>query len=128
MTRVLIATDSEGVLDQVAGALADSTTSVERVARGAEVRTSLEETPADLVILDMQIGNMGGFAVSLDLRNEESADRLGPQRILLLLDREADSFLAERSGADAWITKPFDALEVRRAAAELLSQEALEPG
>jgi len=52
---------------------------------------------------------MGGGAASLALRQEEGADRLAPRPILLLLDREADIFLAKHTGADDWIVKPLDA-------------------
>ena len=36
------------------------------------------------------------------------------------LDREADRFIAERSGADRWMAKPLEAGELRRNALELL--------
>jgi hypothetical protein len=52
------------------------------------------------VVLDLQIGNMGGIAVAIDLHLEESGGRL-PRSILLLLDREADRFLARR-GAEPY--------------------------
>ena len=47
----------------------------------------------DVAVLDMQIGKMGGIAVSLDLRLEASAGRIPDVAILLLLDREVDRFL-----------------------------------
>jgi DNA-binding response OmpR family regulator len=34
---------------------------------------------------------------------------------VLLLDRSADSFLAKRAGADAWVIKPFHDAELRAA-------------
>ena len=33
----------------------------------------------------------------------------------MLLDRQADVFLAQRSGADGWLVKPLDALRLKRA-------------
>jgi DNA-binding response OmpR family regulator len=59
----------------------------------------------------------------MDLRLEESGDRLDPQSILLLLDRDADVFIAERSGADGWLIKPVDAGRLRRAAEALARGE-----
>ncbi len=50
---------------------------------------------------------MGRVATLLDLRLEEGAGRLEARPIMLLLDREADEFIARRSGADAWLTKPL---------------------
>jgi DNA-binding response OmpR family regulator len=69
----------------------------------------------------MQIGNMGGMAVSRDLRLEESGGRLGHVPILLLLDREADRFLARQSTADAMLCKPVDAGTLRRTVKRLLA-------
>ena len=56
----------------------------------------------------MQIANMGGLAVAIDLRLEGSAGRIPDMSILLLLDREADRFLAKRVDADAELVKPVD--------------------
>jgi DNA-binding response OmpR family regulator len=121
VTRVLIATDADEIFDELDAALGDGSTAIDRVRTGMEVRDAAAETEPDLVILDLQIGRMGGVAASLDLRNEQSGGRMPSLRILLLLDREADEFLAGRSGADGWIVKPFDALQVRRATADLLA-------
>jgi len=74
------------------------------------------------VILDLQIGSMGGIATCLDLRLEGGMDRIDEQRILLLLDREADTFLAKEAGADGWLVKPLDPMRLARAA------EAVEGG
>ena len=38
----------------------------------------------------------------------------------MLLDREADVFLARRSEADGWLVKPLDAFRLRRAATAIL--------
>ena len=62
----------------------------------------------------MQIGNMGGLAVAIDLRLEGSAGRIPDVSILLLLDREADRFLAKRVDADAELVKPVDPGTLRR--------------
>ena len=62
----------------------------------------------------MQIGNMGGLAVAIDLRLEGSAGRIPDTSILLLLDREADRFLAKRADADAELVKPVDPGTLRR--------------
>jgi DNA-binding response OmpR family regulator len=115
MTTYLIATDSDelfGLLDAAIG----GTASIARVTTGQAVRAAVLELSPDLVVLDLQIGNMGGMATCMDLRLEEGAGRLQPQNVLMLLDRPADTFLARRSGADGWVIKPIDPLRVRRAA------------
>ena len=117
---ILIATDADEVLDEVDAALADESTTVVRVHAGRDVLAAVQELEPDLVVLDMQIGNMGGVATALGLRNEESSGRIQAQTVLMLLDRTADVFLARRAEADGWLVKPLDALRVRRAAEQVL--------
>ena len=69
-----------------------------------------------MVITDLQVGSMGGMAISLALRNDESVSDSLRTPILMLLDRQADVYLAQRSQADAWLIKPLDALRLKRAA------------
>ncbi|MCC6226325.1 MAG: response regulator transcription factor [Microthrixaceae bacterium] len=120
MQHILVATDSDAVFAELDAALGSSECELHRVQAGREVRSAVLERDPDLIVLDLQIGAMGGFAACLDLRHEQSADRLPPQRILLLIDREADDFLARRSGADGWILKPLDPIRLRRAATAVL--------
>lgn len=121
MADVLLATDADWIQDEVAAAL-DGEHTVHRVRRGADVRAAVAAgSPAfGLVILDLQIGNMGGMAACMDLRLEYGAGRLPDVAVLMLLDRDADVFLARRSDADGWLIKPLDAFRLRRAAAALL--------
>ena len=53
------------------------------------MRETINARPADLAIVDSQIGTMGGIAVALDLRLEADAGRLDPCPVLLVLDRQA---------------------------------------
>ena len=118
---MLVATDAEHVHDEVEAALGGDH-AVVRVHAGAEVLDAVAAYEPALVVLDLQIGNMGGMAACLDLRLEERAGRIGPQRILMLLDRDADDFLARRAEADAWTVKPIDALTLRRTARSVLAE------
>jgi DNA-binding response OmpR family regulator len=117
--RILVATDSDRLFAEVDAALASEQCAVARVHTGREVRAAVLASEPDLVFLDLQIGTMGGVAACLDLRLEESGGRVPPQNILLLLDREADRFIARRAGADGWLVKPLDAGRLRRAAAAI---------
>jgi DNA-binding response OmpR family regulator len=118
---ILIATDADEVLDEVDAALADDTTRVVRVRAGRDVLAAVRQVEPDLVVLDLQIGNMGGVATALGLRNGESAGRLDPTTILMLLDRTADVFISQQGQADGWLVKPLDSLRLRRAAEALLA-------
>lgn len=120
MTRVLLATDADWIHEEVDAALAGGGTDVLRVRQGADVLPAVYADEFDLVILDLQIGNMGGMAACMDLRLDESVDKLPHTPVLMLLDRDVDTFLASRATADGWVVKPLDAFVLRRAARALL--------
>ncbi len=120
MSGVLLATDTDLLFDQVVAALGGDH-DVHRVTEGRRVAEVMSDVAPDIVILDLQIGNMGGMATSLLIKQEARAGRLPDAPVLLLLDREADEFLATQSDADGWITKPLDALRLRRAAQQLVA-------
>jgi CheY-like chemotaxis protein len=126
MTTILVAADAQWVRDQVRSAFVGPGQEVVEVTRGQDVRGTFDEIYPDLVVLDLQIGNMGGIAVAIDLRNEESGGRLPRARILLLLDRRDDAFIARRADVDLTLVKPVDAGILRRAAAPLLAAAAAE--
>jgi DNA-binding response OmpR family regulator len=112
------------VFAEVDAALADDTTTVRRVRSGVEVAPAVKESPPDLVVLDLQIGNMGGIATCIHLRHEAGAGRLEEVDVLLLLDRDADVMLARRSGADGWLVKPLEAFSLRTEAQAILTGDA----
>lgn len=118
---VLLATDADWIADEIDAALAGPGTAVRRLRRGVDVLPAIDEHEPDLIILDLQIGNMGGMAACMAVRLEESAGRLDRLPVMMLLDRSADLFLARRSDADGWLLKPLDAFRLRRAADALLA-------
>jgi CheY-like chemotaxis protein len=124
MTTILVAAEAKWVRDQVRSAFVSPGQEVVEVTRGQDVRAKVAELEPDLVVLDLQIGNMGGVAVAIDLRLEESGGRLPHVRILLLLDRRDDAFIARRADVDLTLLKPVDAGVLRRAAAPLLAAAA----
>ena len=126
MSTILVAADAQWVRDQVRSAFVGPGQEVVEVARGQDVRDTFARIDPDLVVLDLQIGNMGGVAVAIDLRLEESGGRLPRARILLLLDRRDDAFIARRADVDLTLVKPVDAGILRRAAAPLLADAAAE--
>jgi DNA-binding response OmpR family regulator len=123
VSTIVVAADAKWVRDLVKSACTGPGQWVVEITRGQDVRDVVGKQQPDLVVLDMQIGNMGGVAVAIDLRLESSAGRIPDTSILLLLDREADRFLAKRADADAELVKPVDPGTLRRAVDALLARE-----
>jgi DNA-binding response OmpR family regulator len=119
---IVVASDAPSVRREVASAIAGPDVAVLEATSGPallDLIRQLAEAP-DLVVVDMQMGNMGGMAVCLELNLEETYLDVDHIPVLMLLDRRPDVFLARRSGAEGWVVKPMDARRLRRATAALL--------
>ena len=119
--HILIATDAQWVIDELEAALSSPSTTIQVVTNGRHVAAAVAEQTPDIAILDLQIGSMGGMAVTMDLRLDHSSGALPHVPVLMLLDRIADVHMARRSGAEGWIIKPLDALRLRKAVNALTS-------
>ena len=118
--HVLLATDATWLVDDVVAALGDGNTSFTVCSDGREVSRQVDKRDAagdtfDIAVVDLQIGSMGGIAVTMALRLDASSGIAPDIPVLVLLDRVADVHLARRSGADGWLVKPLDPLRLRRA-------------
>lgn len=117
----MLVSDSPKVRDEVKAVIDPHEHEVVELSSGWQVRETVSTGDFDLAVLDSQIGSMGAMAVCLDLRLEESGDRLDHIPVLMLLDRRADVFLARRSQAEGWLVKPLDPIRIRKALEALLS-------
>lgn len=115
--HILLATDADWIVDEVTAALGGPETSFTVCRDGRLVSDLVAARVPDLAILDLQVGSMGGMAITMGLRLDESAGTLPHIQVLMLLDRVADLHLARRSGAEGWLIKPLDPLRLRRAVA-----------
>ena len=118
---VVVASDEAWVRAEVAAVLsAQPDVEIHEITSGSSVLWAVHEYDPELVIVDLQIGNMGGMASCMELRLEESADRIAHVPVLMLLDRRPDVFLARRAGAEGWLVKPLDPIRLRKAIQALL--------
>jgi DNA-binding response OmpR family regulator len=117
---ILVASDTKSVRAEVAAVVGEPGVEVVEIETGPAVPAAVHDHEPGLLVVDLQMGNMGGMAVCLELRLEESYGNLPHVPVLMLLDRRADVFLARRSGAEGWVVKPLDPLRIRRAARALL--------
>lgn len=115
MPTALVVADGSWVTNEVRAALSIGSWQIEEINDPRTVVDRVEESRVDAVIIDMQVGSAGGMAVVRWIRH--ATDPALRPRMVLLLDRSADVFLARRAGADASVLKPFEASELRSALA-----------
>ncbi len=126
MALVLVASDLPSLRRSVRATIEGPEVEVLEVASGREAVRVAVERAVDLAILDLQIGAMGAIAICAELRNLESYGASGHTRVLLLLDRRPDVFLARRAGAEGFCMKPLEPAKLRRAVRVLLDGERFE--
>jgi DNA-binding response OmpR family regulator len=131
--HVLLAADAQWLVDDVVAALGGTNTSFTVCSEGRHVSKVVEQRaergdPIDIAIFDLQIGSMGGMAVTMALRLDASAGAAPDIPVLMLLDRVADVHLARRSGANGWMVKPLDPLRLRRAVKAILAGRSYREG
>jgi DNA-binding response OmpR family regulator len=113
MSTVMLVADASWVANEVKAALSLGDWEVDEVTDPRQVTELTKERRPDALLVDMQVGSMGGMAVIRGIRSEvDPGDR---PRMVLLLDRKADRFLARRAGADACVLKPITASVLREA-------------
>lgn len=88
--------------------------------RGA--RIAWRERP-QVVLADEITSRAGAFALAKELKG---ADPPFAGRVIILLDRPQDAWLAEWSGADGWVVKPADPFRLAELVADV--PEAKEAG
>ncbi len=121
MSKVYVVSDSRIVLNELVSALDFISTDITTFEAAPEFLSACYKKSPDLAVLDMQVKNMGGIAISMELHLEESGGRLPHVPILLLLDRRADVFLAKRAKVEGYLVKPLESINLGEAATAVLS-------
>ena len=93
MATVLLASDLACLRRELRDHLAGPDLLVEEASSGPEAIARVKRGGVDLVVVDLQVGAMGGMAISMELRNLESDGGAEPVAVLMLLDRRPDVFL-----------------------------------
>lgn len=74
----------------------------------------------DLILLDLMIPKMNGYKVARFLKFDESYKQI-PIIMLTARAEEEDKKLGKETGADMYITKPFDNVELLKSISELIT-------
>ena len=111
-STILVVSDDPEVTDELRFALGDDV-DVLGANDGRAALESLEGVTPDVVVVDLQTGRAGGFALAKDMAQ---FPRLASVPVMILLERPQDRWLAEQVGAAAILRKPIDG---RRLAGEI---------
>lgn len=125
MTRIVVVADVPWVRNEVHASLTAPDYELIDLTEPSEAASLALDERADAVIVDLQVGSMGGMAVTRDVRDVSRRTGHGNLPVVMFLDRAADGFLAKRAGAAAWLVKPFTPYDIRSAVDTALGADAV---
>ena len=109
--KILIVDDEPFNLDLLEQELADYDYVIERASDGAEALEKIDSFRPDIVLLDYMMPNMDGLEVITKLRQDERHQSL-PVIFLTAKGTKEDIAKGLNAGADDYITKPFEPVEL----------------
>ncbi|MFT5159126.1 MAG: DNA-binding response OmpR family regulator [Paracoccaceae bacterium] len=116
--RVLLIEDEPNIIEAITFLLKHDGWSVSSHSDGANAIEVVQRTQPDLLILDVMLPNRSGFDILQELRANDQTPRL-PILMLTAKGQAKDREIAERFGADVYMTKPFSNQEMRDAVRRL---------
>jgi len=105
--RLLIVDDEPNLLFAVSACLRAESYEVTTARSGRDALVRIAEALPDLVISDIRMPGMDGYALAKQLRSSSRTDLI-PIVFLTAKDETADRIEGFRSGVDAYLTKPFE--------------------
>jgi DNA-binding response OmpR family regulator len=121
MPRVLVVADEPWVRNEVHATLTTPGFELLDHQDSASAAETAIAEDVDVLVVDLQVGAMGGMAITRSVREATGSSEAPGLPVVLLLDRSADSFLARRAGAAAWLTKPFTSHQLQAALDQALA-------
>lgn len=116
MFKILICDDDKEIVEAIEIYLTQEGYEVLKAYDGEEAIQTLKKEHVDLLIMDVMMPRLDGIRATLKIREENSL----PIIILSAKSEDADKILGLNIGADDYVTKPFNPLElVARAKSQL---------
>jgi len=111
LPTVLVVDDSAANRELIEACLADVECRVRLAGDGPSALAAIESAAPDLVLLDVQMPGMDGYAVCKRIKANPRL-RLVPVVMITALDRSEDRVQALEAGADDFMSKPVERLEL----------------
>ena len=116
MFKILVCDDDKEIVEAIEIYLTQEGYEVLKAYDGEEAIQTLKKEHVDLLIMDVMMPRLDGIRATLKIREENSL----PSIILSAKSEDADKILGLNIGADDYVTKPFNPLElVARAKSQL---------
>lgn len=119
--KLLVVDDDPGLLLAVSETLRAEGYEVVTARRGSEALVRIAESLPDLIISDIRMPGMDGYALVRNLRSAPRT-RLVPIVFLTAKDETADRIAGFRTGVDAYLTKPFESEELTAVVSSILDR------
>lgn len=107
--HVLLIEDEPNIAEAIRFLLTRDGLRVSLAAEGRAALALLQRDPPDMVILDHMLPGLSGLEILTAIRADASSRDLP---VMMLTARGRDREMAERAGADRFMTKPFSNAEI----------------
>ncbi|MEL7025965.1 MAG: response regulator [Pseudomonadota bacterium] len=124
--RVLIIEDEPNIIEAIRFILSRDGWAVDTHTDGETALDAVARRRPDLIILDVMLPNRSGYDILAALRQDDNTRSI-PVLMLTARGQKKDRDLAERVGANRFMTKPFSNAEVLEAVRELSATHADTP-
>ncbi|GAB3423586.1 response regulator [Niabella aquatica] len=106
---ILICDDDQDILEMLTLIFDNGNTNVIAVLNSLEVRTQIDRYHPDVVLLDLWMPVLTGDQIIRQLRAEDAYKNLP---IVVMSASTDGGEIAKKSGATAYVSKPFDLFEI----------------
>jgi DNA-binding response OmpR family regulator len=106
--NILVCDDDKEIVEAIRIYLENEGYSVYKAYNGAEALQVLEAEPIHLIIMDIMMPQMDGLQATIKIRAEKNL----PVIMLSAKSEDTDKIIGLNMGADDYITKPFNPLEL----------------
>ena len=123
MKKILIVDDEQDIVESLKFVLEGCDYSCYCAYNGEDGLNLAREIEPDLIILDVMMPRINGYKISRLLKFDKKYKDI-PILTITARSQEEDKLIGEETGADEYITKPFDLDEVLKIVQKYLGVEA----
>jgi two-component system, OmpR family, response regulator RegX3 len=123
MTKILVVEDEKSLSEPLAYLLRREGYEVSVVDNGLSAVEAVDQSPPDLMLLDLMLPGLAGTEVCREVRNRSSL----PIIMLTAKDSEVDIVVGLELGADDYVTKPYSSRELLARIKSVLRRRSTDP-